>query len=102
MSANMVVKFLGDYREIIELILILVFMASSSVRGVIATVAEMLQSANAASDEVAMNKAVALLKKKIPLPDFLLRAIIQYFFGSMKKVANKEIAEIKAWNPTSM
>lgn len=86
-------------REIIELALVVVFMMSSQVKGVIAVVSEMLQAANSADNEVALNKAVALLKKRFPfLPDILLRALIQWVFDSLKKESNKEVAAVKAWS----
>lgn len=102
MNIDIIQKFLIDYREVIEIILIIIFAFSSTIRGVIAQVSEMLQSASTTDPEVAMNKAVKLLQKKIPLPAFLLKAIIQWFFDSMKAASNKEIAEIKAWTPEKM
>ena len=96
--SNSLKGFLLDYREVVELGLVIWFLMSSSVRDVIAMVNEILQSAVAADDSVALNKATQLLKRKFPfLPEILLRAIIQWFFDSMKKKAKKEVAEIKAF-----
>lgn len=97
--------FLKDNREILEVALILLFAFSSKVREVIATVSEMLQSASTTNDDVAKKKAISLLKRKLPflafIPDFVLGAIIQWFFNQMKKQANQEVAEIKQWNSKS-
>lgn len=101
MNAGTIVQFLNDNREVAELGLIVIFALSSSVREIIATVSEMMQSAMAADDDAAKRKAIELLKRKLPflivIPDFVLGALIEWFFKGIKKRSNKELADIRMW-----
>lgn len=97
MEGTTILELLKANREIIEVVFMLIFALSSTVRGVIAQVSEMLQTATKATPEDAMDKAIQLLQKKIPLPAPVLRWLIQFFFNTTKKEANKELETSGRW-----
>lgn len=94
-----VVKFLlsnmDTIKGIAELGIFLVLMLSSSARGAIAAVNDILSSGVSMTDEAALQKASDLMGKKLPyIPEGLRKMIIQFLFDNMKNALKKnEVAK---------
>ena len=84
-----VITFLLANAEAIKtvggLVIFLVLMCSSSARGAIAAVYEIIKSGVDMNDATALQTASDLMGKKMPyIPEALRKMIIQYLFDSLK------------------
>ncbi|MFA5114368.1 MAG: hypothetical protein WC529_08810 [Candidatus Margulisiibacteriota bacterium] len=95
-SIKFVIANLDTIKAVAELGVFLVLMLSSSARGAIAAVNDILKGGVGMTDEQALQKASDLMGKKLPyIPDALRKMIIQWLFDSMKNVVKKNAAPIK-------
>lgn len=88
---NFIVANWGMIKDVAILAVAAAAMLSSSGRGAIAAVYEILKDAQALTAEQKLQKASDLMGKKFPfIPDALRKMLIQYLFDSLKKAINPE------------